>query len=136
MHRQNPQSVPGRCRVAAAQLYSYRRALTLTVYCRLWRYPQARKPGAHSSVVSAILKKNAQVMFANLAAQNIVVLTVHAQGPAEPQQDVSILYSSRSTVVEGCTVLIIAVPHYRCDDNFTVTKSPVVRSSRLVSMLS
>ena len=85
---------------------------------------------------SDILKKNAQVMFANLAAETVVVLTVHDQGPAEPQQDVSILYSSRSTVVEGCTVLIIAVPHYRCDDNFTVTRSPVVRSSRLVSMLS
>ena len=90
-------------------------------------------PALGFSVVSAILKKNAQVMSASLAAQNIVVLTVHAQGPAEPQQDVSILYFSRSTVVEGCTVLIIAVPHYRFDDNFTVTRSPVGPSSRLAS---
>ena len=39
-------------------------------------------------------------------------------------------------LVEGCTVLIKAVPHYRFDDNFTVTRSPVVRSSLLVWMPS
>ena len=93
-------------------------------------------PALGFSVVSAILKKNAQVMFANLAAETVVVLTVHAQGPAEPQQDVSILYSSRSTVVEGCTVLIIAVPHYRFDDNFIAQRSLVALSSRLVLMPS
>ena len=95
--------------------------------------PQARRP------LLRRIRHPQEKCLGNAPPSELVlcgVLMLCVQGSEEPQQDVSILYSSRSTVVEGCTVLIIAVPHYHPNDDITVTRSPVGLLSPLVSMPS
>ena len=67
---------------------------------------------------------------------SVVVLTMRVQGPAEPQQDVSLFLILQDPLSGGMHRADHSRAPYRFGDNFTVTRSPVVRSSLLALMPS